>query len=259
MSHLQFGYPESGWSLDVPAFHVNAGEIVAIIGPNGSGKSTFLRLAAGVVPYAKGSILLKGEELRDLERRKIARIMGYMPSETPCEFDYRAGEIVALGRYSHLALGGFLQPRDQEVIEDCMLQTETISFRNRKLSQLSSGERQRVFLASVLAQEPSVLLLDEPTSALDLHHQVRFFQIFSKLVEDGLSVIVVTHDINLASLFCHRMVLFHQGRILREGPPEAVLQKEMISLVYGDEILLSTHPRTGRPIVFPDVKGSIRV
>lgn len=255
INQLRHAYADSDWQLRIDDFHLHSGEIVAVIGPNGSGKSTFLRLAAGVVPYKQGSIQIQGQELRRLERRQVARLLGYMPSDTTFEFDYRCNEVVSLGRYPHLSFGGFLQSRDYKVIEESMSRTETLEFQNRRLSHLSSGERQRVFLASVLAQEPGILLLDEPTSALDLHHQVRFFQIFSSLVQNGLSVLVVTHDINLASLFCHRIVLFHQGRILREGLPEDVLQADVIHQVYGNEILLSAHPRTGRPMVFPDLKG----
>ena len=144
-------------------------------------------------------------------------------------------DVVAMGRYAHLAAGGFLRDHDQRVVNDCMQQTGTLPLKHRRLSRLSGGERKRVLLASVLAQEPRVLLLDEPTSALDLHHQVRFFAILTQLAGAGLSVVVVTHDMNLASLYCHRMVLMSEGRIVREGAPEDLVLSGDIGAVFDQQ------------------------
>ncbi len=256
VSHLRYAYPDSSWQLDAPEFRGRAGEIVAVIGPNGSGKSTLLRLAAGVLPFAEGRIEILGKDIRALDRRGIARVLGYLPQETSAEFDYRVIDVVAMGRYAHLAAGGFLRDSDQRVVDECMKQTGTLPLKHRRLSRLSGGERKRVLLASVLAQEPRVLLLDEPTSALDLHHQVRFFAILTQLAGAGLSVVVVTHDMNLASLYCHRMVLMREGRIVRDGRPEDVMTLEQLTPIYGGNFLIGRHPQIPRPLIYPDMKGT---
>ncbi len=256
ITDLRYAYPDSSWQLDAPSFRGRTGEIVSVIGPNGSGKSTLLRLAAGILPFSQGRIEILGKDIRFQDRRRIAKVLGYLPQESPAEFDFRVIDVVAMGRYAHLPAGGFLRDHDREVVEECMRQTATLPLKQRRMSRLSGGERKRVLLASVLAQEPRVLLLDEPTSALDLHHQVRFFAILTQLADAGLSIVVVTHDMNLASLYCHRMVLMSEGQIVREGAPEEVLTLEQLAPIYGGNFLIGRHPQIPRPLIYPDMKGT---
>lgn len=251
ISNLHFAYPDSTWTLEIDRFAMRRGEFIAVIGPNGSGKSTLLRLAAGVQKFDKGRIEIEGSDIRKLDRRAVAKILGYLPQSALYEFDHRVYNVAGMGRYTHLKMGGFMRESDLRVIDDCLRQTGTFALRNRRLSQLSGGERQRVLLASILAQEPSILLLDEPANALDLHHQVRFFEILTRLARSGLSVAVVMHDLNFASLYCERIVLMNEGRILQDGAPDRVLKREILETVYGCDILLAQHPQTGRPVVFP--------
>lgn len=248
---LLYAHPGSDWQLRIPHFTLEAGEFRAIIGPNGSGKSTFMRLLAGLLHPRSGRLLFDGKNLRKMERRQIARILGYLPAETVSEFDYPVAEIVAMGRYAYLPVGGFMNREDKAVIQRAMEMTEITHLRKRRVSQLSDGERQRTFLASVLAQEPSLLLLDEPTSALDIHHQVHFFQIISDLAKQGIAILIVLHDINMASLFCDKISLFDGGRIVRMGTPREVLQEDTLSSVYGERLVFMKHPIKNRPIVFP--------
>jgi len=248
---VSYQYADSDWRLEGIALAVTAGEVLAIIGPNGSGKSTLLRIGAGVSAPQAGRVLLGGRELARLPRRETARELGYLPQQVVSEFDYRVEEVVAMGRFPHLAGAGFLSPHDVAIVDRCLAETEVGPCRQRRLSHLSGGERQRVFLASVLAQEPRVLLLDEPTTGLDLHHQVRFFTLVRRLAGQGLGVAVVTHDVNLASLFCDRLALLRAGRLVEEGSPERVLRADVLRETYGDEVLLVRHPTTGRPIVLP--------
>jgi len=158
-----------------------------------------------------------------------------------------------LGRYAHAGAGGFLSEQDCKVMQDCMASTEISGLQTRRLSQLSGGEKRRVFLASVLAQEPTILLLDEPTTALDPHHQIRFFNILLDLAKNGITVLAATHDINLASHFCKRIVLMDEGKIAADGTPEAVLTEHYLHRVYGEDLLLAQHPQTGRPVIFPRI------
>jgi iron complex transport system ATP-binding protein len=167
--------------------------------------------------------------------------------------DYTVEEVVAMGRFPHLRGAGFLGPHDEAVIVKCMRQTDTERYRRRPINRLSGGERQRVLLASVLAQEPKVLLLDEPTSALDINHQVRFFTVLTDLVRSGMGGMVVTHDINLASLFSQRLLLIKGGKILHQGEPGSILTREILQEAYGEGIEVSRHPTRDRPVVFPSV------
>lgn len=247
---LEFSYPDSLWSLRIPAFMMRPGELVAFIGPNGSGKSTFTRLLSGTTHPQKGDIRLQGQSLSRMERRQIAQRMGYLPQDPQSGNDYRVMELAAMGRYPHTSFGGFLQEEDCRIIDESMRLTGIEPFANRRLSHLSGGERRRAFLASVLAQEPDILLLDEPTSALDIHHQSRLFSIIQSLTGRGIAVLVVTHDINLASQFCNRIVFLYDGSILAEGTPSEVLTEQRLQQVYGHEVILAQHPQTQSPVVF---------
>ncbi len=255
LSNIKHSYLDSYWQLNVSHFCLFPGEIVAVIGLNGSGKSTFLRIAAGVLSPLGGEVKLGESNINRIQRRKIAQVLGYLPQNASCEFDMSVLNIVAMGRYPHLNSGGFLTDHDIEVVKESMVLTEIDCFEQRRISHLSGGERQRVFLASVLAQEPSILLLDEPTSSLDLHHQVRFFDLLKDLVSREIGVIVVTHDVNLASIYGCQLLLFDQGRIIKEGKPEEVLTPETIHRIYGERVLLSTHPVNGYPMLVPNTKG----
>jgi iron complex transport system ATP-binding protein len=248
---VTYQYPDGDWQLQSASFSVMRGEILGIIGPNGAGKSTLLKIAARVLMPKTGRVLIDGKDMAEKGHREIARFLGYLPQNAESRFDYTVQEVVAMGRFPHLKGAGFLSPRDISIVTRCMIQTETKAYRDRPLDRLSGGERQRVLLASVLAQEPKVLLLDEPTSALDIHHQVKFFELLSKLVPGGMGAAVVTHDLNLASLFSDRLLLLKDGRILREGRPEEILTGDVLRETYGKGIEIGKHPTSGRPVIFP--------
>ncbi len=251
---VRYTYTQTEWQLHDISLQVNAGEIIGVIGPNGAGKSTLLRIAAGILKSDAGSIKLLDKPIHKLERRYIARILGYLPQNVTSLFDYRVEEVVAMGRYAHARGLGFLDPKDVTITKRCLEQTQTMEFRDRSLWHLSGGERQRVLLASVLAQEPKVLLLDEPTAGLDLHHQVRFFELLAQQVRQGLSVVVVTHDLNLASLFCDRLVLMQAGKVIHQGTANQVIRESVLGTVYPDNIHIDTHPVHGQPVVLPLAK-----
>lgn len=252
---VAYAYAGNGWRLRKASFGVHCGDVLGIIGPNGSGKSTLLKLAAGVLPSDTGVVRLLGKDIRRLKRREIARILGYLPQRVESQVDYTVQEIVAMGRFAHLRGGGFLCAHDLEVIARCLELTDIVSLRQRRLSRLSGGERQRVFLASVIAQEPQVLLLDEPTTALDIHHQMRVFEILVQLAQKDMGVVVVTHDLNLASVFCGQVLLLKQGVVEHYGNPEEILKKEILEDAYGEGLETVIHPITGRPVVVPAARG----
>jgi iron complex transport system ATP-binding protein len=186
-----------------------------------------------------------------MTRKEMARYVAYLPQHVETFFDYAVEDVVAMGRFPHAKGFGFLTAEDMAAVDRALFRTRTEAFRHRPLSRLSGGEMQRALLASVIAQEPEVLLLDEPTGALDIHHQVRFFDLLSDLVASGMGVVVVTHELNLAGLFCHRLLLISEGTIAHQGPPADLLRPEILGGVYGGEIVVSSHPTTNQPVVLP--------
>lgn len=251
LKDIQHVFSESNWTLRISSLELFPGEVFSIIGPNGSGKSTLLRIASGVLVPCEGAILLHGKNIFKLKRRTIAKSLGYLPQETVSLYDVKVEELVRMGRYPHTRGLGTLENRDFAVILECLELTEMTPLRERPLSRLSGGEKKRAFLASVLAQKPEILLLDEPTSALDVHHQVQFFRLLQNLSSEGMGVAVVTHDINLASLFSDRVMVLSNGKPVAIGPPAEVLTIATLHSVYGEEILMGFHPETGRPTILP--------
>ena len=254
LEDARFAYADGGWTLGPVSLSFAEGRVAAVIGPNGSGKSTLLQVAAGVQTPVSGRVTLNGRDMAEMDRRDVAKGLGYLPQQIVSTYDYTAEEAVAMGRFPHLRGLGFLSADDARVIDRSLQATETLPFRSRPLSHLSGGERQRVFLASVLAQEPGVLLLDEPTSALDIHHQAHFFRLLRQLAREGMAVAVVTHDLNLASLYCDHLFLMARGRALCEGAAEEVLTAERLTEAYGEHITVDRDRRTGKPIVLPVVE-----
>lgn len=251
IKNITHRFPESPWELNIESFSISPGEVKGIIGPNGSGKSTLLRISAGILQPLAGKVMLSGNELKKLKRHTIARQVGYLPQELSSEYDYTVEELVCMGRYPHTKGLGILNSNDIKVVKQSLMFTGLEHLKNRRLSQLSGGEKKRAFLASVLSQKPEILLLDEPASALDLHRQVHFFRLLRKLGKENIGIAVVTHDINFASLFCDRLLLLEEGSCLAYGSPTKVLTHETIHTIYGQDVFLGKHPETGRPTLLP--------
>jgi len=253
---IRFRYPrEENWTCSVDAFEVTPGEIVAVLGPNGSGKSTLLKIAAGLLRPTEGDVRLDNAPITDLSRRDIAARLGYLPQSLTPWFDYSVHEIVRFGRYPYLGLGGRFCSEDHQAVQNALTATETTALTARIFSHLSGGEKQRVLLASVLAQQPQLLLLDEPTSSLDIHHRVSFFRLLRKLTRRGIGVGVVTHDVNMASLFADRLFLLKNGAVAAQGAPVDVITQARLDTVYGPELMLQAHPQTAAPVVLPSLQA----
>lgn len=231
---------------------IATGTITGILGPNGSGKTTIVRLASAALRPASGRISVFGTELASLPSRERARRVAVVPQETYPVFDFTVEEIVRMGRAPHLGLFGLEGPRDRTIARDAMERCEVTEVATRSFRALSGGERQRVMLARALAQEARLLLLDEPTAFLDLKHRLAVYALLGRLhVEHGLTVVVVSHDINLAARYCDRLVLLRRGSIAADGTPAEVLRPDPIRAVYEVEVEIRTDPSSGRPFVIP--------
>ncbi len=243
------------WVLNGLDFSIRQGEIFGVIGPNGSGKSSLLKALAGLVEPQEGAIRLFGAPFDATPRDTIARQVAYMPQDLSCDFPFSVLDTVLMGRFPYRQRGmwsvlGWERETDRAVVERAMAQAGVTQLATCEVGRLSAGERQRVLLARALAQEPRVLLLDEPTAHLDLQHQLDVGRIL-KLVHGtlGMTVVLVSHDINLASQYCDRILLMKGGRRLCLGSPTTVIIRSNLQEVYGCEVLIDAHPETGLPRV----------
>ena len=236
------------WVLHDVSLRINPGEFLGIIGPNGSGKSTLIKLLHGAVTPLKGNISLNGLELGSFKRKEIARKIAVVSPGLSADFSFNVRQLVLMGRYPYLSGLRFESKQDYRIAEEAMALTDISSLADRGFHELSGGERQRVLMARALAQEPKLLLLDEPTVYLDINHSIDFFDLIKKMNrERGLTVVAVSHDINLAADYADRIVLLSRGRIFRRGVPGEVLTAENIEAVYGRKVLVDENPVTFRP------------
>ena len=252
LNNLIFQYQKTGWKLGPLSIGFREKKLTGIIGPNGSGKSTLVSALSRKLDF-KGEIKIGGNDIKNYSSEQWANIIAYLPQRIPVQFNFTVEQTIAFGRYSKAGLMGFLNESDHKVIEKCLKQTDLINLRDRMLSELSGGELQRTHLASVLVQEPEILLLDEPTSSLDIHHQIEFYGVVRECVDNGMTVIIVTHELTLASHFCDELVLISDGKLIEHNVPEKVVCEELIRDVYGEKIRVLVHPETGRPMVVPEI------
>jgi iron complex transport system ATP-binding protein len=247
LDNLSFAYASTA-VLKAITVELSPKEFVAVVGPNGAGKSTLLKILAGLVRGYAGSLRFSGEEASTLSQRELARRIAFVPQETHMAFPFTVEEIVSMGRLPHRPRSLFDSPGDVHAVREAMALTDTVELARRYFNELSGGERQRVVLASALAQNPEVLLLDEPTVFLDLKHQLQFYRILETLnSERGLTIVSVTHDVNLAAPYAHRMIALSSGQIAADGRPDDVLTPQHLYEIF--EIVASVVTR-------PDGRGS---
>ncbi len=244
------------FSLSEVSLAVGPGEIVGVIGPNASGKTTLIRLLSGLLRPTRGEILLEGQPLARLTRAAVATRVGVVPQDVPRDFPYTVEQLVLMGRFPHAPGRFFESAVDRRIAAEAMALVGVRALAAERCDRLSGGERQRVMLARALAQEPRLLVLDEPTAHLDLRYQVECVGLLRRLnAERGLSVVVVSHDLDLAGHLCHRLLLLSEGRAVRQGPPDVVLEPAALEAAYQCPVTVERHPVTGRPsvhVVWPD-------
>lgn len=258
---VRFRYQSRGsdatmWILENVSFCVQAGEVLGIVGPNGSGKTSLLKVLARLVNPLQGRIDLFGQELASMAQQEVACAVGVVPQDTQQLFPFTVAETVLMGRFPHRPRGrwtsgfGWESREDVAIAEEAMMTVDIVHLAHRAVTDLSGGERQRVMIARALAQTPKVLLLDEPTAFLDLQHQVEICSVLVRLKEESrLTVVLVSHDLNLVSQYCDRILLLDGGQVVRLGRPEEVIEPAVLDSVYRCRVLVDRHPDTGLPRV----------
>lgn len=239
--NIQFFYNTNKVIHDV-SMSLDQGAFLGIIGPNGAGKSTMLRLLCGILTPAHGTISLFGKDLSHQSQKSIAQKIAFVPQETHFTLDFSVKDIVQMGRYPYKRPFEREDQQDRAAVENALRAAYVMDLRKRLINSLSSGERQRAVIARALAQAPKILLLDEPTSHLDLHHQFAIMELLKKLNKQGISIAVVHHDLNLASLYCKSLILMHKGQVHAQGTPNELLNEDTIEQVYGTHVRIMRHP-----------------
>ena len=248
---VSFSYRGRSNVLQAVSLDVDRGDLVGILGPNGSGKTTLLKLLCGALAPTTGDVSLEGRRIGDWPRREIAQRVALVPQETHAAFDFSVLDVVLMGRFPYLGPFALEGPDDLVIARQALAATGTADFEARAFGTLSGGEKQRVVIASALAQAPSLLLLDEPTASLDIGHQIEVQTLLRRLNGEGVTMVLSTHDLNLAAALCRRLVLVRDGQVLAAGQTEDVLTPAAIRDLYGVHAEVARHPRAGHLSIIP--------
>lgn len=228
------------------------GQLYGIIGHNGSGKSTFVKLLAKQQASTTGSIFVDDILISQYRTKQLARKISYLPQYLPADIHLTVAELVKLGRFPWKGSLKRFNDDDARIIHDALEQTQTLVYQNQFLQFLSGGERQRVWLAMCLAQQSRYLILDEPLSALDIHHQIEVMKLLQSLAhEQNIAIIIVIHDINLASEFCDSILAFKQGRLIYNQPAKDFIQTNTLRDIYDVNFTIVDHPLRHHPVALP--------
>jgi len=234
------------------SFAIPSGEITAIIGPNGAGKTTVLRAVTGLIKPFRGAVRLFGEDVAGLPAGQRARLVGVVPQSMETPMSFTVAEFVMMGRTSAISRWSRPSSADRHIVERAMVYTDVIDMKGRAFSDLSGGEKQRAIIAMVLAQEPQAILMDEATSHLDINHRLEVMQIVERLNrEQGTTILMVSHDLNLSAEFARRLILLDRGRIAADGAPADVLTEDLLSRVYRCDVRVQRNPANGTVSVAP--------
>jgi len=251
VNNLNYSYGKISVLRDI-SFNIQRSDFLIIIGPNGSGKTTLLRLLAGIISAGDGRIDVLGNSVEYYNRKALARKIAYVPQTVPVDFPFTVSEVVLMGRSPHLGMLGLEREKDMVIAKQAMEFTELEHLAHRKTHQLSGGECQRVFIARAICQETEIILLDEPTASLDLAHQTRIMDLMEKLQKErDITVVMVSHDVNLAAMYGKTLLLLKEGQIVGQGKPDEVLTFQTLEAAYGCTLLVDESPLGRFPRVTP--------
>jgi iron complex transport system ATP-binding protein len=211
------------------SFQLNPNEVVGVIGANGSGKSTLLKAVAGLLPMDSGSVNLDGKPLLNYAPKEIARTMAYLPQGAECHWPLSVERVVALGRLPFRGMANLRPEHDKTLITRALEAVDALHLRTRVITELSGGERARVFLARALAGDPALMLIDEPAAGLDAYHHLQLMELLAARAHEGRGILVVMHELGMAARFCDRLLLIHDGELLASGAPGEVLTDELLA------------------------------
>ena len=250
INDISFGYHRTIPTLRDVSFQVQKGEFLSVLGPNGSGKTTLLRLLDRIYIPRKGTIFLDGKNISSYSRSGLAKRIAFVPQDASILFPFTVFEVVLMGRSPHSRGALFESISDRETALEMMKKTDIAHLAHQPITTLSGGERQRVFIARALAQQPEILLLDEPNAHLDIAHQLEIFNIIKRLnTETGLTVVSVSHDLNLAAAYSDRIGMLVCGSLAALGTPREVLTEATIRSVFRTDVVVDRHPATSSPRV----------
>ena len=250
-AHLTFSYGRQPVLNDV-SLRLAAGEVVALLGPNGAGKSTLLRALLGQL-HAAGTVKWEGRPVRSWRKWELARRVAYLPQSPVSNPHQRVADVLRTGRAPYWGAFGIESAKDLQVVRDVARTVEMTHLLGRTMGELSGGQRQLVFVARCLVQQPAALLLDEPNTFLDLGHQVKLASLLKKLShESGLGILLAAHDLNLAARFAERLILLRDGTVVAEGRPAEVLDPGILGSAYGVPMRRFELPEGQPPLVLPD-------
>ena len=258
VDRVSFAYPSPGKrnprqpAVKDVSLSVAQGSLTGLLGPNGCGKTTLLKLLSGVIRPQAGCVTFAGRRIDRVPRRELARHLAVVPQETQPAFDYSVTEMALMGRHPHLGRFELEGPADLKAVRAALATTGVAHMADRLFSTLSGGEKQRVVIASALAQAGDVLLLDEPTASLDVAYQLEVASLLARLNrEQGVTMVLATHDLNLAASICDTLVLLREGRVLAQGWTSEVLNAPMVRELYGIEADVRFHEGAGHLTVVP--------
>jgi len=234
------------------SFSISRGDFFIVIGPNGSGKTTLMKTIAGIRRFEKGRLDILESSIDGYTRKTLSQTVAMVPQEVAADFPFTVNELVLMGRAPYLGMLGLAQKGDMEIANQAISFTGAEHLAHRKLDQLSGGERQLVFIARAICQQPQIMLLDEPTASLDLAHQTKIMDLMEKLkVEKGITVVMVSHDVNLAAMYGDTLLLLKEGKVVSMGIPEDVLTFKLLEEAYGCTLLVDESPLGKFPRVTP--------
>jgi len=249
LKDIHFSYEDVPLLQDI-SLSVFSGEFIGIIGPNGSGKTTLLKLISGILEPQKGEILIFNKKIANIPRKKLAKIISVVPQESHVAYNYKAKEIVFMGRIPHISQWQGETLLDYQISQNAMEKTDSLCHAEKGIHQISGGEMQRVYIARALAQSPKILMLDEFASHLDLNYKYEMIRILKNTLQEEVKCIIsVFHDLNLASFCSDKLILLNDGKIEISGTPEEVINNENIKKVYRSNAYIIQHPELSIPQV----------
>jgi iron complex transport system ATP-binding protein len=237
---FSYGAKRNLCAKTLKSININAhkGQLIGIMGPNGCGKTTFMRCINKVLKPQEGAVYIDGKDVDRLKLMEVAKMCANIPADVPDDFHLTVEEFVALGRYPYITGIWWEGEKDERLVREAMAAYQVMHLRDRKLGELSSGEKARVLLAKGAVQQPKILLADEPSAHLDLKFKLQVMQALKDLSRQGVTVITASHDINLVSKYCDLVIVISEGQILSYGPPAEIINEEIIRQVYGVEVAI---------------------